>query len=109
MTDGADQMGLAGSRVADCDEIGTGFEPVPGSERLDVRLGECRYGLELECCQCLSARQSRLSQMACDAPFFPFGQFDVGQGGQQAGCGPFLGIAVESLNNPTDIGSDFPD
>ena len=39
MADSAEDMGLAGAGVSDGDEVGPGFEPVPGGEGLDAGPG----------------------------------------------------------------------
>jgi hypothetical protein len=89
--DGGGQVALAPARRAEHENVGAALEPaVSGDQRHDLGLGDRRHGCELEGVEGLSARQPGLGEVTLDAAAGPFGELDLGQGGEQARGGPAL-------------------
>lgn len=96
-------MALAGAGVADGDEIGPGLDPIACGQRLDAGSGHAGQRLEVECCERLAAGQFGLLQVTLDAAGVPIGEFDLGEGGEEARRGPALGIGTLGEHRPVAL------
>ena len=93
--DGGGKMAFAGAGWAEHEAVGALVEPaVTGGERHDLGLCEHRHGLEVEGGEALSGEQPGLPEMAFDAPSVAFGELVLGEGCEEAGGGPTLGIGA---------------
>ena len=90
--DGTKEMGFAGAGIADGDEVGAGFKPVAGCQRLDPGPRHAGQGLEVEGGKGLAAWQARLVEVALDPSGIALGEFDVGERGKKPGGRPAFGI-----------------
>ena len=82
-------MALSAAGRPEQDQIGAFLEPaVAGSDRHDLGLGDHRHGVEVEGVEGLSGRQPCFGEMALDAATVALGDLMLGQGGQEARCGP---------------------
>ena len=94
-TDGGGKMAFAGAGRAEHEAVGALVEPaVAGGERHDLGLCEHRHGLEVEGGEALSGEQPGLPEMAFDTPSVAFGELVLGEGCEEAGGGPALGIGA---------------
>ena len=88
-------MAFATAGRAEDEQIGALLEPVmAGRQGHDLGLGEHRHGLELEAVEALAWQQAGFGEMTLDASAVAFGQFMLGQGGQEAGCRPALLVGL---------------
>jgi len=87
--DGSGQMGLAATRRAEQDEVGTLLEPsIAGTHRHDLRLGDHWHSIEREGIEGLSGRELGFGQMPLGPPPIPFGDLMLGERGQKPGRRP---------------------
>ena len=93
-------MGFARARVADGDEVGAGLDPIPCRQGLDPGPGHPGQGLEVEGGHGLSTGQLGLLEVAVDAACIALGQFELGQGGEEARGGPTLCICAFGQHLP---------
>ena len=94
-TDGGGKMAFAGAGRAEHEAVGALVEPaVAGGERHDLGLCEHRHGLEVEGGEALAGEQPGLPEMAFDTPSVAFGELVLGEGCEEAGGGPALGIGA---------------
>ena len=88
-------MALAGAGRAKHETVGALVEPaVTGGERHDLGLCEHRHGLEVEGGKALARQQPGLPEMAFDTPSVAFGELVFGEGCEEAGGRPALGIGA---------------
>ena len=94
-TDGGGKMAFAGAGRAEHEAVGALVEPaVAGGKCHDLGLCEHRHGLEVEGGEALSGEQPGLPEMAFDAPSVAFGELVFGEGCEEAGGRPALGIGA---------------
>jgi hypothetical protein len=90
MADGAQDVGLAGTAVADGNEIGAAVDPVTGGERFDAAPRQVGQHLEVEGRQRFAAWQLGLGEVTLDLPGFALGELAFGEGGEELGGRPAL-------------------
>ena len=87
--DGGGEMALAAAGWAEQEQVGAFGQPaVAGGDGHDLGLGDHRHGLEVEGVEGLSGQQAGFGEMALDAAPVAFGEFVLGDGGEEAGGGP---------------------
>ena len=94
VSDGAEDVRLAGAAVADGDQVGAAVDPVSGGEGFDTASGHGRQSLEVEGCEGLAAGQARLDEVALDAAGFAFGELAFRQLGKEPGGGPTFRVGA---------------
>jgi len=94
MADGADEVGLAGTGVADGDEFGAGLELIAGGERFDPTFRHMRQSREVEGGEGLAAGELGLGEVPLDAPCLAFGELALCKRGEEAGGRPVFVVGA---------------
>ena len=105
--DGGGEVRLPGSAWAEHQAVGALLEPsVAGCQRVHAGLGEGRHGGELEALEALARGQPCFVEVALLSAPVAFGEFVLGQGGEQAGGRPSFGVGTlgEGLPEAPDGG-----
>ena len=74
-----------------------------------MRLGQQRHDGEVERVEGLAGRQPRLAELALEAAAGAFGQFVLGQGGQQARAGLAFAVGLGGELRPQRLPDDYTD
>ena len=94
MTNGAQDVGLAGAGIADGDQVAAPLQPIACGQGLDTRAWQTWQGLEVESCECFAGGKMRLVQVTPNASHIALSQFVLRQNGQETGGGPAFGIGT---------------
>jgi hypothetical protein len=93
VTEGGGAVSLAAAGRAEQEQVGALVEPtVAGGERVQMRLAEHGHSAEVEAVEGLAGRQMGLGEVTFDAPSQAFGEFELGEGGEEPGGGPALAV-----------------
>jgi hypothetical protein len=84
-------MGFAAPRRTEQDEVGALLEPaIAGAQGHDLRLGYHRHGIEGEAVQGLARGQMSLCRVTLDPAAIAFGEFVLGERGEESAGGAAL-------------------
>ena len=96
---------LAAAGRAEHQQVGTLIQPaIAGGDSHDLRLRYHRQRLELECLESFSGQEAGFGEMAFDTAAIAFGQFVLGERGQEPGGGPALLVGLLGELRPHHLG-----
>ena len=101
------QMRFSAARRAETQKIGALFDPgISGGERLHLRFGDHRHGVEVERVEGFSRRQPRFREIPLEAASASLDHLLFGESGEEASGGPafLVGGRGESSPDKPDAG-----
>ncbi len=95
------KMAFTTARRTEQDEVGALLEPaIAGAQGHDLGLGDHRHGIEGEAVQGLACGQMGLCQVAFDPAAIAFGEFVLGERGEEPAGGPSLLVRLGGEVSP---------
>ena len=103
-TDCRRQVALSAAGRAEQQQICAFLQPaVAGGDRHDLGLGDHRHGVELECVERLSRKETSLGEVPFHAATVALGQFVLGKGSQETGGRPAFLVGLFGELRPDDL------